>query len=71
MGGRYPTGAWLPGDIVPDTHRIALDAGLELGIYRLQVGMYEWPSLERLRVWDAQGEAQPERVVGLQNFEVR
>jgi hypothetical protein len=71
MMGRYPTGAWLPGDIVPDTHHIALDAGLAPGTYRLQVGMYPWPSLERLPVWDAQGAAQPERVVGLQNVEVR
>ncbi len=71
MGGRYPSSAWLPGDVVPDTHRIALGPDALLGTYRLQVGMYRWPSLERLPVWDAQGMEQVDRVVVLQPVQVQ
>ncbi len=66
FGGRYPTQAWLPGDIVPDVHPLVLDPEVSPGAYRLQVGMYHWPSLERLPVWDRQGEAQPGRALVLQ-----
>jgi hypothetical protein len=71
MDGRYPTGAWLPGEIVPDTHHIALDPETPPGTYRLKVGMYHWPSLERLPVWDGRGVEQPDRAVDLQSIEVR
>ncbi|HEY72927.1 MAG TPA: hypothetical protein G4N99_06595 [Thermoflexia bacterium] len=55
MNGRYPTGAWLPGEVVPDTHHLALDPDVPEGTYRLQAGMYVWPSLERLPVGDGEG----------------
>jgi hypothetical protein len=71
MDGRYATQAWLPGEVVPDAHRLALDPALPAGTYRLQVGMYAWPSLERLQVWDSQGVEQPDRAVVLQDIEVR
>jgi hypothetical protein len=64
--GRYPTQAWLPGDVVPDVHPLVLDSDVPPGEYKLQVGMYHWPSLERLPVWDRYGEAQPERAIVLQ-----
>jgi hypothetical protein len=70
MAGRYPTTTWLPGDIVPDVIRIELDPGIPAGKYRLQTGMYRWPSLERLPVWDSQGIEQIDRVVVLQSVEV-
>ncbi|MCP4539793.1 MAG: hypothetical protein GY832_21860 [Chloroflexi bacterium] len=71
MGGRYPPSAWLPGDVVPDVHRIVLGSDLPLGVYRLQVGMYRWPSLERLPVWNEQGIEQPDRVIVLQSVRVK
>jgi hypothetical protein len=40
-------------------------------MYRLQVGMYRWPSLERLPVWDSGGIEQVDRVIVLQSIEVR
>ena len=70
LDGRYPTSAWLPGEIVPDARHLVLDSGVPAGTYWLQVGMYRWPSLERLQVWDAQGVEQPERVVVLQSVQV-
>jgi len=71
MGGRYPTSVWLPGEVVPDIHPMVLDPETPVGMYRLQVGMYRWPSLERLPVWDSQGVGQPDRVLVLQFIEVR
>lgn len=71
MEGRYPTQAWLPGDIVPDVHHIALAPNVPAGTYHLQVGMYRWPSMERLLVWGEDGIEQPDRVVVLQPVEVR
>ncbi len=70
LGGRYPTGAWLPGEIVPDARRLALDPDTPAGTYWLRAGMYGWPSLERLPVWDEQGVGQAERVVVLQSVQV-
>jgi hypothetical protein len=71
MDGRYPPRAWLPGDVVPDTHRIVLGPDVPLGVYRLQVGMYRWPSLERLPVWDEQGVEQVDRIIVLQSVQVQ
>jgi hypothetical protein len=70
MDGRYPTRAWLPGEIVADTHRLVLDPDIPAGTYRLQVGLYRWPSLERLPVWDSQGVEQADRILFLQSVEV-
>jgi len=71
MDGRYATSAWLPGEVVPDVHRLALDPQIPPGTYRLQVGMYRWPSLERLPVWDREGMEQAECVIVLQSIQVQ
>jgi hypothetical protein len=71
MDGRYPTRAWLPGDVVPDVHRLVLDPDTPAGMYDLRVGMYQWPSLERLPVWDRQGVEQADRIMVLQSIQVR
>ena len=71
MDGRYPTRVWLPGDVVPDVHTIVLDPNTPAGTYRLQAGMYQWPGMERLPVWDKDGVEQPDRVVVLQSIELR
>jgi hypothetical protein len=70
MDGRYATGAWLPGEVVPDVHRLALGPGAPTGVYRLQVGVYQWPSMDRLPVWDGQGVEQAERAIVLQSVTV-
>jgi hypothetical protein len=73
MAGRYPypTSAWLTGDVVPDVHRLVLDPETPMGTYQIRVGMYSWPSLERLPVLDSQGAVQAEGVIVLQSIEVR
>jgi hypothetical protein len=47
-GGARPTPQWRTGDIVIDSHTLALPADLAPGEYTLAFGMYRWPSLERL-----------------------
>lgn len=71
VGGRYPTTAWRPGDVVRDVISLVLDPDAPAGMYRLQVGMYRWPTMERLPVWDDQGVEQADRVIVLQSVEVR
>jgi len=46
--GTRPTSQWRAGDIIIDSHVIALPADLPPGEYSLVFGMYHWPSLERL-----------------------
>lgn len=69
--GRYATSAWLPGDIVQDTHILTLEPDTPGGLYQLKVGMYTWPGLERLPVWNELQEEQPERVIYLQSIVVQ
>jgi hypothetical protein len=71
MSGWYHTKAWLPGEVVPDTHHLVLEPDLPTGTYWLQVGMYRWPSLERLPAWDSQGVEQVDGAIVLQPVEVR
>jgi hypothetical protein len=42
--GRFPTSLWLPGETVLDEHKLALPPGQ----YRVEVGLYYLPTLERL-----------------------
>ena len=46
--GARPTSQWRAGDVVIDSHQIALPADLPPGNYTLALGMYRWPSLDRL-----------------------
>jgi len=48
--GQYPTSAWVPGEVIRDTCAIPLPAELPSGRYLLSIGMYKWPSLQRLPV---------------------
>jgi hypothetical protein len=59
MGGAFPTGLWQPGDMIVDTHVIALDE-LERPwptateeTYRIGVGLYDPMSGERLQATQA------------------
>jgi hypothetical protein len=65
MNGRFPSRAWQTGDIVPDVHELSVPADLAPGRYGLSVGLYQWPSVERLPVWDAEGVEQQDRVFSL------
>jgi hypothetical protein len=49
VGGQLPTWAWLPGELVTTVYTLALPPGVP-GPDALYVGMYSYPSLERLPV---------------------
>ncbi len=59
--GQYPTWAWPPGEIIVTTHTLTVPTD-QPPPYTLAVGMYGWPSLERLPVIQ-DGQAQADNVV--------
>lgn len=61
LDGRFPTSYWLPGQVVTDS--VALHGEGEARPRTLYIGMYTWPSLQRLLVVDADGVAQQDNVV--------
>jgi hypothetical protein len=71
MDGRYPTKTWPPGEVVPDVHHLVANHPIAQGTYQLSMGMYRWPSMERLPIWDAQGVEQGSRILHLESIEVR
>ena len=44
VAGKFPTGAWLPGETVVDVHPLTLPSGS----YTIQVGLYELATQQRL-----------------------
>jgi hypothetical protein len=54
--GIYPTGLWREGDVVVDRHMVELPEG-HLGDVSLTVGMYGWPTMERLEVESPTGQS--------------
>jgi hypothetical protein len=45
LGGFYPTSLWQPGEVIADTYELSPSSLCR----RIAVGMYLWPSMERLR----------------------
>ena len=43
---------WQPGDLIGTRYRISLPATLAPGTFELRIGLYRWPSLERLLTRD-------------------
>lgn len=69
VSGRFPTDAWLTGDVVEDVHPLPLDTGLPAGSYQLNVGLYRPQSGERLPVRDRDGSELPERTLPLTSID--
>ncbi|HUT18894.1 MAG TPA: hypothetical protein VM366_07015 [Anaerolineae bacterium] len=67
---KSPTHTWLPGDVVPDVHRFPVPPDTPPGTYTLWVGMYTWPDLVRLPVWDRAGIEQPNQTLFLRSVQV-
>jgi len=55
QGGGFPTGEWLPGDVIADAHELILSPETRPGPHRLAVGLYRLESGERLPAYDDQG----------------
>jgi hypothetical protein len=50
LGSVYPTSQWQPGETVATALSLPLPASLPSGSYRLQLGLYRYPSLDRLEI---------------------
>lgn len=48
--GAYPTSIWDAGEVMSDIYTLALSCSIAPGDYRIELGMYEYPSLARLGV---------------------
>lgn len=51
-GGGLPTTTWIPGEIVVDHHGILIPEGTPPGEYRVEVGLYNLATGERLAVYE-------------------
>jgi 4-amino-4-deoxy-L-arabinose transferase-like glycosyltransferase len=63
MKGLLPTTHWVAGERITDVREIILPADTPTGRYRLEVGMYDPESLERLDVIDQSGTVLGDRIV--------
>ncbi len=61
--GNYPTSIWSVGEIVIDPRTLVLPPDASPGEYQIEVGMYEWPSLLRLPVTDANSRNQGDHII--------
>ncbi len=55
LDGLYPTSLWGSHEIVRDDYAIPLPRDLKAGDYKVEVGLYEYPSLVRLPATDPAG----------------
>jgi hypothetical protein len=48
VNGSMPTSQWTPGQTITDTHAVAIPADAAAGDYTIVIGLYEYPTFERL-----------------------
>ena len=70
-GGRYPTSAWQPGQVVLSYHRLSPPSDLPPGAYTLVAGLYRPGDWVRLAVSDAEGNPVPDNAAPLEQITVR
>lgn len=58
--GHRPTSGWLPGEVLVDRYVLPVAADAPPGVYRIEVGLYEAASGQRLPVQDADGKLLPD-----------
>ncbi|MCL5995427.1 MAG: glycosyltransferase family 39 protein [Chloroflexi bacterium] len=61
MNGAAPTTSWTPGTTITDTHAIQIPTDARVGQYAVVIGLYQYPSFERLQI---AGQGTTEYVVG-------
>ena len=63
LNGRFPTSYWVPGQLVTDVLSLGPVSSTVDGPLTLNIGLYTWPSLERLSARDSDGNALPDNIV--------
>jgi hypothetical protein len=64
MNGATPTTSWAPGTTITDTHAIVIPADAQPGEYKVVIGLYQYPSFERLVIQGQDAPGDTEYVVG-------
>ena len=70
VGGRYPTTAWRPGEVILDVHPWVIPADSPAGSYRLEAGLYLLSTMTRLSATDEAGRPLPDNAVSLGTLEI-
>jgi 4-amino-4-deoxy-L-arabinose transferase-like glycosyltransferase len=65
LNGRFPTSCWLPGQAITDTVTLSIPPDVNDGPLVLRLGMYTWPSLQRLSVVNARGEPELDGAISI------
>jgi 4-amino-4-deoxy-L-arabinose transferase-like glycosyltransferase len=63
LQGDYPTSFWDIGEVIEDEYILAINEDAPAGLYRLEVGMYELATRQRLPVLGDDGEAKDDRIL--------
>jgi len=63
LEGDYPTSFWDIGEVIEDEYILAINDDAPAGAYRLEVGMYELTTRQRLPVLNADGEVKDDRIL--------
>jgi 4-amino-4-deoxy-L-arabinose transferase-like glycosyltransferase len=58
-----PTTSWIRGEVIPDPYEIPLDPEAPPGRYAIEIGMYDPTTMERLPVFNAQGDQQGDSIM--------
>jgi hypothetical protein len=69
--GACPTTSWVAGEVLADEYAIAVPADAAPGEYRLEIGLYDGATQQRLPVFDAQGQPAGDRLLLGQVVQVR
>jgi hypothetical protein len=56
VSGNYPTTAWWEGEVVFDEYEIPIKTDAPAGEYRIEIGMYDATTGERLSIFTNQGQ---------------
>lgn len=56
LAGERPTSEWLEGEVIADGYHLFLPDAIPVGRYRLEVGIYQWQTGERLSVFQGDHE---------------
>ena len=71
LRGTYPTFLWEPAERVDDPHELVVPFDAPDGLYRLQAGMYDWRTGERLAATVDCEEPVPDESIPLASIKVR
>ncbi|NLX37383.1 MAG: hypothetical protein GXY68_11910 [Chloroflexi bacterium] len=61
--GLWPTSVWSPGDVYLDRHAVTLAQDAPVGVYQLEIGLYDGQTGQRVPVQSATGAALGDRVL--------